>query len=114
MVCDIVDWMEQMHYIDDALGMCAGVSSFHLKPPYHIHNFPKFISTGAGVDMDEAKLTKAAKRYRTEPTTSGAACEEKMRGRPIPTGKKDFPNLKPICWIRITKSRGGIRMVFRR
>ena len=24
MVCDIVDWMERMHYIDDALGMCAG------------------------------------------------------------------------------------------
>ena len=65
MVCDIVDWMEQMHYIDDALGMCAGVSSFHLKPPYHIHNFPKFISAGAGIDMDEAKLTQATKRYRT-------------------------------------------------
>jgi benzoyl-CoA reductase subunit BamB len=65
MVCDIVDWMEQMHYIDDALGMCAGVSSFHLKPPYYIHNFPKFISAGAGIDMDEAKLTRAAKRYRT-------------------------------------------------
>jgi benzoyl-CoA reductase subunit BamB len=65
MTCDIVDWMERMHYIDDALGMCAGLSSFHLKPPYHIHNFPKFISSGAGIDMDEAKLTQAAKRYRT-------------------------------------------------
>ena len=65
MTCDIVDWMEKMHYIDDALGMCAGVSSFHLKPPYHIHNFPKFISAGAGIDMDEDKLTKATKRYRT-------------------------------------------------
>ncbi|HUY02360.1 MAG TPA: aldehyde ferredoxin oxidoreductase N-terminal domain-containing protein, partial [Rhodocyclaceae bacterium] len=29
--CDIVDWMEKMHYIDDALGMCAGLSSFPLK-----------------------------------------------------------------------------------
>ncbi len=65
MTCDIVDWMEKMHYIDDALGMCAGLSSFHLKPPYHIHNYPKFISAGAGVDMDEDKLTQAAKRYRT-------------------------------------------------
>ncbi len=65
MTCDIVDWMEMMHYIDDALGMCAGLSSFPLKPPYHIHNYPKFISAGAGVDMDEDKLTKAAKRYRT-------------------------------------------------
>jgi len=65
MTCDIVDWMERMHYIDDALGMCAGVSSFHLKPPYHIHNFPKFISAGAGIDMDKDKLTQATKRYRT-------------------------------------------------
>ena len=38
--CDIVDWQEMMHYIDDALGMCAGLSSFPLKPPYHIHNYP--------------------------------------------------------------------------
>jgi len=54
-----------MHYIDDALGMCAGLSSFPLKPPYHIHNYPKFISSGAGIDMDEDKLSQAAKRYRT-------------------------------------------------
>jgi benzoyl-CoA reductase subunit BamB len=65
MCCDIVDWQERMHYIDDALGMCAGLSSFPLKPPYHIHNYPKFISAGAGIDMDESKLTQAAKRYRT-------------------------------------------------
>jgi benzoyl-CoA reductase subunit BamB len=65
MSCDIVDWQERMHYIDDALGMCSGLSSFPLKPPYHIHNYPKFISSGAGIDMDEAKLTQAAKRYRT-------------------------------------------------
>jgi len=63
--CDIVDWQERMHYIDDALGICAGLSSFHLKPPYHMHNFPKFISSGAGLDMDEAKLTQTAKRNRT-------------------------------------------------
>jgi benzoyl-CoA reductase subunit BamB len=65
MTCDIVDWMERMHYIDDALGLCAGLSSFHLKPPYHIHNLPKFISSGAGIEMDKDKLTQAAKRYRT-------------------------------------------------
>jgi len=65
MSCDIVDWQEKMHYIDDALGMCAGLSSFPLKPPYHIHNYPKFISAGAGLPMDEAKLSQAAKRYRT-------------------------------------------------
>ena len=65
MCCDIVDWQEQMHYIDDALGMCAGLSSFPLKPPYHIHNYPKFIAAGAGIEMDEEKLKQAAKRYRT-------------------------------------------------
>lgn len=63
--CDIVDWQERMHYIDDALGICAGLSSFHLKPPYHMHNFPKFIASGAGLDMDEARLTQTAKRNRT-------------------------------------------------
>ena len=65
MSCDIVDWQERMHYIDDALGICAGLSSFPLKPPYHIHNYPKFITAGAGIEMDEEKLTQAAKRYRT-------------------------------------------------
>ncbi len=65
MCCDIVDWQEKMHYIDDALGQCAGLSSFPLKPPYHIHNYPKFISAGAGIDMDKEKLSQAAKRYRT-------------------------------------------------
>jgi benzoyl-CoA reductase subunit BamB len=65
MCCEIVDWQERMHYIDDALGQCAGLSSFPLKPPYHIHNYPKFISAGAGIEMDEDKLSQAAKRYRT-------------------------------------------------
>ncbi len=65
MSCEIVDWQEMMHYIDDALGICAGLSSFPLKPPYHIHNFPTFISSGAGIDMDEAELTQIAKRNRT-------------------------------------------------
>jgi benzoyl-CoA reductase subunit BamB len=62
--CEIVDWQEKMHYIDDALGVCAGLSSFPLKPPYHIHNFPTLISLGAGIEMDEAKLTQIAKRIR--------------------------------------------------
>ncbi len=63
--CEIVDWMERMHYIDDALGVCAGLSSFPLKPPYHIHNYPAFISSGTGIDMDEAGLTQTARRNRT-------------------------------------------------
>ncbi len=62
--CEIVDWMERMHYIDDSLGICAGLSSFPLKPPYHIHNYPEFIHAGAGLEMDSAALTKIAKRNR--------------------------------------------------
>ncbi|MDO8720817.1 MAG: aldehyde ferredoxin oxidoreductase N-terminal domain-containing protein [Syntrophales bacterium] len=63
--CEIVDWQEKMHYIDDSLGMCAGLSSFPLKPPYHIHNFPRIISSAVGIDIDEAELSKIARRNRT-------------------------------------------------
>jgi benzoyl-CoA reductase subunit BamB len=64
MSVDIVDWQEKMHYIDDALGVCAGLSSFPLKPPYHIHNYPKFISLATGIEMDETKLSKIYARNR--------------------------------------------------
>jgi benzoyl-CoA reductase subunit BamB len=62
--CEIVDWQEKMHHIDDALGLCAGLSSFPLKPPYHIHNLPTFISFATGMDMDEAGLTRIFNRNR--------------------------------------------------
>ena len=62
--CEIVDWQEKLHYIDDSTGMCAGLSSFPLKPPYHIHNLPTLISSGAGLDVDEAELTKITRRNR--------------------------------------------------
>src|SRR5512136_818411 len=65
MSVDIVDWQEKMHYIDDALGVCAGLSSFPLKPPYHIHNYPHFISSATGIDIDEAGLTQVYNRNRT-------------------------------------------------
>ena len=65
MSCEIVDWQEKMHYIDDAVGICAGLSSFPLKPPYHIHNYPGIISSAVGIDFDEASLTEATKRTRT-------------------------------------------------
>jgi benzoyl-CoA reductase subunit BamB len=62
--CEIVDWQEKMHHIDDALGLCAGLSSFPLKPPYHIHNLPTFISAATGIDMDEDGLTQIFNRNR--------------------------------------------------
>jgi benzoyl-CoA reductase subunit BamB len=96
MTCDIVDWQERMHYIDDALGMCAGLSSFHLKPPYHIHNFPKFISSGAGIDMDETELTRAAKRYRTlvRAINVRRGMRRKDEKPPEDHWKKRFPELE--------------------
>jgi benzoyl-CoA reductase subunit BamB len=96
MCCEIVDWQERMHYIDDALGMCAGLSSFPLKPPYHIHNYPKFISAGAGIDMDEAKLTQATKRYRTlvRAVNIRRGMRRKDEKPPENHWKKRFPELE--------------------
>ena len=65
MSVDIVDWQEMMHYVDDALGMCAGLSSFPLKPPYHIHNYRLLISSALGIDLDEEGLKKIYRRNRS-------------------------------------------------
>jgi benzoyl-CoA reductase subunit BamB len=63
--CELVDWQEKLHYIDDSTGMCAGLSSFPYKPPFHIHNLPTLISAGAGLALDEDKLSHIVKRVRT-------------------------------------------------
>jgi benzoyl-CoA reductase subunit BamB len=96
MCCEIVDWMERMHYIDDALGQCAGLSSFPLKPPYHIHNYPKFISAGAGIEMDEDSLSQAAKRYRTliRAFNTRRGMRRKDEAPPEDHWKKRFPELE--------------------
>lgn len=96
MCCDIVDWQEMMHYIDDALGQCAGLSSFPLKPPYHIHNYPHFISAGAGIAMDEAKLKLAARRYRTlvRAINISRGMRRKDEKPPENHWKKRFPELE--------------------
>jgi benzoyl-CoA reductase subunit BamB len=65
MSVDIVDWQEMMHYIDDTLGVCAGLSSFPYKPPYHIHNYPRFISAAIGIDIDEEGLKEVYRRNRS-------------------------------------------------
>jgi benzoyl-CoA reductase subunit BamB len=108
MSCEIVDWQERMHYIDDALGMCAGLSSFPLKPPYHIHNYPKFISSGAGIDMDEAKLTKAAKRYRTlvRAVNIRRGMRRKDEKPPEDHWKKRFPELEAELLDEYYKYKG--------
>jgi benzoyl-CoA reductase subunit BamB len=62
--CEIVHWQEEMHYIDDSTGMCAGLSSFPYKPPFHIHNLPALISAGAGLELDEDSLAHLTRRNR--------------------------------------------------
>src|SRR3989339_339008 len=64
MCSEIVDWMEMIHNIDDAIGLCAGMGSFCLKPPYHIHNYPKLISAATGMDLDEKSLQRIVNRSR--------------------------------------------------
>ncbi|MHC4472316.1 MAG: aldehyde ferredoxin oxidoreductase N-terminal domain-containing protein [Planctomycetota bacterium] len=62
--CEIVHWQEKMHYVDDATGMCAGLSSFPLKPPFHIHILPNLISYGAGLELSEDGLNTITRRNR--------------------------------------------------
>lgn len=64
LACELVDWQETMHYIDDCTGICAGLSSFPIKPPYHIHNLPTLISLGSGLDIDEPRLWEIIRRNR--------------------------------------------------
>ncbi len=108
MSCDIVDWQETMHYIDDALGQCAGLSSFPLKPPYHIHNYPKFISAGAGIDMDKDTLTQAAKRYRTlvRAINISRGMRRKDEKPPENHWKKRFPELEEKLLDEYYKLKG--------
>jgi len=61
---EVVHWQEMMHYIDDSTGICAGLGSFPLKPPYHLHNLPALISAGTGLELDEAGLEHIATRNR--------------------------------------------------
>ncbi|MEE4354641.1 MAG: aldehyde ferredoxin oxidoreductase N-terminal domain-containing protein [Desulfatiglans sp.] len=65
---NICDWNEIMHYIDDALGICAFLGSFRGqfggRPPYHIYNLPKFISLATGMDIDDEELWRIASRNR--------------------------------------------------
>jgi aldehyde:ferredoxin oxidoreductase len=67
--CDIVDWNEAMHYIDDSLGFCGFVSSFRGQfggdVPYHMNNIPQVIALATGIEMDKPKLWKNFQRIRT-------------------------------------------------
>jgi len=63
------DWNETMHFVDDAIGTCAWLSSFRGQfggsPPYHLFNLPEIISLATGLDMDSDKMWEIAQRNRT-------------------------------------------------
>jgi aldehyde:ferredoxin oxidoreductase len=67
--CDIVDWNEAMHYIDDSTGLCGFVSSFRGQfggeVAYNIHNIPEMIELSTGIPMDKQKLWRVFERIRT-------------------------------------------------
>lgn len=64
----VADWNEAMHYLDDSLGLCPLLSSFRGqyggRPPYHLHNLPRFISEAAGLDLDPERLLEISRRIR--------------------------------------------------
>lgn len=65
---NIADWNEIMHYVDDAVGVCAFLSSFRNqfggRSPYHINNLPELINLAAGMNLDPKSLWQAATRNR--------------------------------------------------
>ena len=66
--CDIVEWNEAMHYIDDSIGTCGFVSSFRGQfggdVPYHINNIPRIIALATGMEMNKERLWDTAQRIR--------------------------------------------------
>jgi aldehyde:ferredoxin oxidoreductase len=67
--CEIVDWNEAMHYIDDSTGLCGFVSSFRGQfgggVAYHMNNIPQMIAHATGMDVDKERLWKTFQRIRT-------------------------------------------------
>jgi hypothetical protein len=114
MTCDIVDWQERMHYIDDALGMCAGLSSFPSSRPTTSTTTRSSSRPGAGIEMDEDKLTRrpSATAPWCGPSTSAGACAAKDDAPPEDHWKKRFPELEKSCWTPTTRSRAGTPTAF--
>jgi benzoyl-CoA reductase subunit BamB len=108
MSVDIVEWQEMMHYIDDAVGVCAGLSSFPYKPPYHIHNYPHFISAATGMDMDEAGLKEVYRRNRNLIRSINVRRGLRRADEKPPEDhwKKRFPELEEKLLDAYYKSKG--------
>jgi aldehyde:ferredoxin oxidoreductase len=88
--------------------MCAGLSSFPLKPPYHIHNLPTLISSATGIDIDEAGLSQAAKRNRTliRAVNVRRGMRRKDEKPPEDHWKKRFPELEAKLLDEYYKFKG--------
>jgi aldehyde:ferredoxin oxidoreductase len=108
LVCDLVEWQEMMHYIDDATGICAGLSSFPLKPPYHIHNLPQIISAATGMDIDEDRLWEIAKRNRNllRAVNVRRGLRRKDERPPADHWKKRFPEFEAQVQDEYYKFKG--------
>jgi benzoyl-CoA reductase subunit BamB len=106
--CEIVDWQERMHYIDDSTGMCAGLSSFPLKPPFHIHNLPGLIAAGAGLDLDEEGLVHLTKRNRNLVRANNIrrGMRRKDETPPEDHWKRRFPELEQMLLDEYYKYKG--------
>ncbi len=65
---NVCDWNEAMHYVDDAIGTCAWLSSFRGQfggsPPYHLYNLPKYIALASGIELDSEGLLEISRRNR--------------------------------------------------
>lgn len=106
--CELVDWMERMHYIDDSAGICTGMSAWNLKPPYHMHNYPSIISAATGFPLDEEGLTKIARRNRTLIRAFNARRGMRREDDKVPENswKKRFPELEKELLDAYYKFRG--------
>lgn len=105
---EIVDWMEMLHNIDDALCLCAGMGSFCLKPPYHIHNYPKLVSALTGLELDEEGLKKIVNRSRNlhRAFNNLRGMSRKDERPPEDHWKKRFPELEEELLSTYYKYKG--------
>jgi len=108
MCSEIVDWMEMLHNIDDALGLCCGMGSFCLKPPYHIHNYPLLVSAALGMDIDEAGLKKIVNRSRNlhRAYNNMKGMSRKDEKPPADHWKRRFPELEEELLSTYYKYKG--------
>jgi len=108
LICELVEWQETMHYIDDTLGLCTGLSAFAYKPPYHIHNLPLFINYASGLEIGEDDLWEIAQRNRTLVRINNIrrGLRSKEEEPPEDHWKKRFPEFEKKLKEEYYKFRG--------